>query len=570
MTGNLDEILSKIDILDVVSQYVKLRKAGKDYVGLCPFHQEKTPSFTVSTEKQIFYCFGCHEGGNLVHFVMKHENMSFSEAIEALAKQYGIKLSRGVGSKRSNLFDAMWRLSEYYVKNLKNSPNAMQYLLKRGINKDTIEEFRIGFSDRKIDFKRLLKDSGIPVDLLMGTGIIRSTNNEIYDIFRGRIIIPIFDINRRIIGFGGRALEKDAIPKYINSPESSIYSKRTSLFGLDKTRKYISDADEVYIVEGYFDFISLYMNGLKNIVATLGTSITKEQILKLKNYTENITLMLDGDDAGIKSAIRLIGLFSEMDINAKVVVLPQGHDPDSFVREKGRDGIMEVLAEKKPILDFYLDFHLKKSGVNSLEGRLSFIKNVMPYIENIENEVKKGIYIKRVSELTHVEEHLFWDGKKSKAFHKTDDFQNTFENTTDIIGKKVIGILMNNPNLIEFFKEKGVMRFIKEGAIKKVLQMVLDYFEKSMVFEVNAFINSLEDQQLKVVVCESALDRIECTEEELERILLDYLRHVEKKFIKEELVKITEKLSEAEKRGDHMVIMGLLNEKRQVLALLKK
>ncbi|HON85215.1 MAG TPA: DNA primase [Syntrophorhabdaceae bacterium] len=566
MTGNLDEILSKIDILDVVSQYVKLRKAGKDYVGLCPFHQEKTPSFTVSREKQIFYCFGCHEGGNLVHFVMKYENLNFGEAIEALARQYGIKLSRGMGSKRSNLFDAMWRLSEYYVKNLKDSPNAMQYLLKRGINRDTIEEFRIGFSDRKIDFKRFLKDTGISLDLLMGTGIIRTSNSEVYDIFRGRIIIPIFDINRRIIGFGGRAMEKDALPKYINSPESSIYSKRTSLFGLDKTRKHISDADEVYIVEGYFDFISLYINGFNNIVATLGTSITKEQLTKLKNYTENITLMLDGDEAGVKSALRLIGLFSEMDINARVVILPQGHDPDSFIREQGKERLMETLKEKRPILDFYLDFHMKKSGVNSLEGRLSFIRSVMPYIENIQNDLKKSIYIKRVSELTHVEEHLFWDGKRTKALQEADGF----ENTRDIIGKKVIGILMNNPNLIVFFKEKGVMRFIKEGTIKQVLQMILDHYEKSMGFEVNAFINSMEDQQLKTIVCESALDRFECTEEELERILLDYLRHVEKKFIKDELVKITKKLSEAEKRGDDVVIMGLLNEKRQVLALLKK
>ncbi|MBP8625596.1 MAG: DNA primase [Syntrophorhabdaceae bacterium] len=568
MTGDLDEILSRVDILDVVSQYVKLRNAGKNYVGLCPFHQEKTPSFTVSTEKQIFYCFGCHAGGNAVNFVMKYENLSFGEAIEALAKQYGIRLKKAAGSRRTGLFDAMQRLSEYYVKNLYNSPHAVQYLLKRGINKDTIEEFRLGYSDRKIDFKRLLNNAGIPDDLLMGTGIIRKANGEVYDIFRGRIIIPIFDINKRIIAFGGRAIEKDAMPKYINSPESSIYSKRTSLFGIDRTKKFISNADEVYIVEGYFDFISLYAHGINNIVATLGTSITKEQILRLKNYTENITLMLDGDEAGIKSSLRLIGLFSEMDINARIVALPPGHDPDSLVREYGRERFLDTLSGKKPILDFYLDFEMKKSGVKSLEGKLSFIKNVMPYIENIQNNVKKSLYIKRISELTQVEEHLFWDGKKTSTlpFHEAYDI----ENTTDIIGKRVIGILINNPGLLGFFKEREVMRFIKEGIIKKALRKILEHYEKSITFEVNTFLNSIDEPDLREIICESALDRFEGTQEELEKIFFDYLRHVEKKFIKEELEKITKRMSEAEKRGDDVVIMGLLNEKRQLLALLKK
>lgn len=566
MTGNLEEVLSQIDILDVVTQYVKLRKTGRNYIGLCPFHQEKTPSFTVSPEKQIFHCFGCHAGGNVVNFVMKYENISFGEAIESLAKQYGIKLTKSSNSKRTGLFEAMGRLSDHYNKNLKDSPNALQYLLKRGISRDAIEEFRLGYSDRKIDFKRFLNSSGIPADIFMSTGILRTANGEIYDIFRGRIVIPIFDINRRVIAFGGRAIEKDAMPKYINSPESSIYSKRISLFGLDRTRKFIGDADEVYIVEGYFDFISLYINGIKNIVATLGTSITKEQILKLKNYTENITLMLDGDEAGIKSSLRLIELFSEMDINARIAVLPPGHDPDSFIREHGKERLIHTLSEKKPILEFYLDFQMKKSGVKSLEGKLSFIKNVMPYIENIRNDVKKSLYIKRISELTQVEEHLFWDGKRTKNIEKA----HGVENTTDIIGKKVIGILINNPNLIEFFKEKEVMRFIKDCPIKKVLQRILEYHGKSMVFEVNTFLNVIDEPELKEIICECAFERFESTEEELEKVLFDYLKHVEKKFIKEELVRITEKLSEAEKRGDEVVIMGLLNEKRQVLALLKK
>ncbi|HPU28966.1 MAG TPA: DNA primase [Syntrophorhabdaceae bacterium] len=566
MRSALDEILNRVDILDVVTKYVKLRRAGKNFMGLCPFHQEKTPSFTISTEKQIFYCFGCHEGGNVINFIMKYENLSFKEAVETLARQYGIKITSYKDSRRMTILDAMGKLADYFQNNLKNSPHAMDYLLKRGITEQIIDEFRIGYSDRKLNIGKFLKETEIPKDILMSTGIIKASEKEIYDIFRGRIVIPICDINKRVIGFGARAIEKNPnIPKYINSPESPFFSKRTSLFGIDKTRKYIQEADEVYIVEGYFDFISLYTKGIKNTVATLGTAVTKEQLIKLKNYTENITLMLDGDEAGLKSSLRLIELITELEINSKMVALPKGYDPDSFIREKGKEALNKVLDEKKPILDYYLDFHMKRYGIETLEGRLSFIKNVLPYVEKIKDNVTKNLYIKRISELTKVEEHIFWDGTERKELKPL----NTQEQIKDIIGKKVIGILINNPNLIEFFKEKGVIKFIKDNNTKGIIEKIMDFYEKNLGFEVNAFISTIEEEHLKSIACECALMTFDCGEEELEKILMDYLKHVEKKFIKEELKKITQQLLEAEKRGDDLVIMGLLDEKRQVLSLLK-
>ncbi|HPP06662.1 MAG TPA: toprim domain-containing protein, partial [Syntrophorhabdaceae bacterium] len=420
--------------------------------------------------------------------------------------------------------------------------------------------------DRKVNLGKFLKETGVPKDILLSTGIIKATENEIYDIFRGRIVIPILDINKRVIGFGARIIENNSnLPKYINSPESSVFSKRTSLFGIDKTRKFIQEADEVYIVEGYFDFISLYAKGIKNIVATLGTAVTKEQLSKLKNYTENITLMLDGDEAGIKSSLRLIELFTELGVNARMVALPKGYDPDSFVREKGKEALIRVLEEKKPILDYYLDFHMERYGMNTLEGRLSFIKNVLPYVEKIKDNITKSLYIKRISELTKVEEHIFWDGtKRIELKSQTQQAQ-----VKDIIGKKVIGILMNNPNLIEFFKEKGVIRFINDNSTKEIIERIIDFYEKNLGFEANAFVSTIEEEHLKSIACECALMTFEGSEEELEKTLTDYLKHVEKKFIKEELKKITQQLVDAENRGDDLVIMGLLNEKRQVLSLLK-
>ena len=566
MKSTLDELLQRVNILDVISQYVKLRRTGKNFVGLCPFHKEKTPSFSVSIEKQIYYCFGCHEGGNVINFLMKYERLSFQETLENLASQYGVEINRKESTRRTNSFDALLKLTDYYHSNLKNSKFALQYLEKRGIDRGVIDEFKIGFSDGQgYNMKVFLKDAGIPNDVLLATGILRIKDGDIYDIFRGRVVIPIFNVNKKVIGFGGRTIEKDGFPKYINSPESPIFSKRLSLFGIDKTKKYIAEKDEAFIVEGYFDLISLYTSGLKNVVSTLGTSVTEEQLSKLRNYTENITLMLDGDEAGIKSALRLIELFSELDINGNMVVLPEGHDPDSFVRKEGIEGVNQIINKKKPILDYFFDYHMDRCGVEKLEGKLVFVRTVMPYIDGIRNGVKKRLYIKRLSELTNVEEHYFWDNVHERKIEPSfigDDSKN-------IIGRKVIGVLMSNPDLLENFKRRGVIRYVQDKDIQEVLSIMFNYVEEKKHLEINSFISVLEKEHLKDLVLKSVFDLAECDESEYERVLLDYFKHIERKSIKEEAKKITERLSEAEKRGDEREIMELLQEKRQVLAFIK-
>lgn len=566
MKTTLDELLERINILDVVSQYIKLRKAGKDYVGLCPFHKEKTPSFTVSTEKQIYYCFGCHEGGNAINFLMKYENLSFQETLESLAKEYGVEIQRRGDPQRASHFDALAKLSEYYFDNLKNAQTTLQYLIKRGIDEETIKEFRIGYSDPSGNrLKSFLKDSGIPNDVYLSTGIVRMKDGDLYDMFRGRVIIPIFDVNKRVIGFGGRTLEKEGLPKYVNSPESSVFSKRTALFGIDKTRKHIAEQNEVFIVEGYFDFISLYKHGFRNIVATLGTSVTEQQVSKLRNYTNNVTLMLDGDEAGIKSALRLIGMFAEMDLNGAMVLLPGGHDPDSFVRKEGVEAVRGVIKTKKPILDYYFDYHMKKEGIKTLEGKQSLIKAVIPYIEMIHNGVKKRLYVKRLSELTGVEETHFarydQEGEGGTPPGEAD--------SVNIIGKKVVSAFIHNPDLLEFFKGKEVIKYVRDEDVKEILVKMLDSYTETKQLEMKSFIEVLEKEKLKEFVLSAAFDTAESSDDELERVLLDYFKHLKKQFIREESKRITEQLSEAEKRGDEGAVMELLEKKRQVLTVIK-
>ena len=252
--------------------------------------------------------------------------------------------------------------------------------------------------------------------MLFSSGILkmREGGGETYDIFRGRVVIPILDASGKVVGFGGRALAKDALPKYINSPESAVFSKRSVLYGLDKAKREIAEKDEAIIVEGYFDLIALHAAGIRHSVATLGTSVTEDQISRLRNHTENITLMMDGDEAGVKSALRLITLFGEMGINGNMVVLPDGHDPDSLMRKEGLPGFSRAMEDKKPLLDYFFDFHAKKHGLATLEGRLGFIRTILPYLEEMKDTVRRRLYVQRLSELTGVEEYRFWDTMKEK------------------------------------------------------------------------------------------------------------------------------------------------------------
>jgi DNA primase len=566
MRTTLDELLQRANILDVVSQYVKLRKAGKDYAGLCPFHKEKTPSFTVSVEKQMFYCFSCREGGNAVNFLMKYENLSFQEAQENLARQYGMEIIRKDSGKRTGHFDALSKLAEYYQRNLQNSKTAVQYLHNRRMTDDVIEEFKLGYSDRtSSNLKGFLKNSGIPNDIFLSTGIVRVKDGTLYEMFRGRIIIPIIDVNKKIIGFGGRTIEKEGFPKYVNSPESTVFSKRSSLFGIDKTRKAISESNEVFIVEGYFDFISLYMNGFKNIVSTLGTAVTEGQISKLRNYTENITLMLDGDEAGIKSALRLIELFAEMDVHGNMIVLPEAHDPDSFVRKEGAEAVREAMAKKKPILDYYFDYYITKHSIKTLEDKSSLIKAVMPHVEAIRNSVTRRLYIKRISELTGVEENHFADPHNGRIAGSP---QSVTE-SGGIIERKVINACMTNPRLLEPYKGKEVLSYIKDDHVREILSRLLIHVEERQNFEVHSFVQTLENDNLKSLVLDAVFDSTEFVDDEPEKVFFDYFKHIEKQFYKEESKKITEKLSEAERRGDEKEIIKLLEQKRQVLTYMK-
>lgn len=566
MKSTVEDLLARVNIVDIISQHVKLRRTGKNFVGLCPFHKEKTASFTVSTEKQIYYCFGCHQGGNAINFLMKYENLTFQEALENLGRQYGVHVVPRSGEKRTSTLQALTKLAEYYHQQLRASSRAQEYLAARGIEKRMIEEFRLGYSDRfKGDIQGFLKRAGIPNDILLSTGVVRLKDGDMYDMFRGRIIIPIFDVNSRVIGFGARALEPDVMPKYINSPESAIFSKRTALYGIDKTRKFITEANEAYIVEGYFDLISLFQHGVRNAVATLGTAITENQLSRLRNYTENITLMLDGDEAGITSALRLIAVFSDMDIHGHMIVLPSKHDPDSFVRKEGTEGLQKVMAGRKSILEYFFEYAKKKYGVDKLEGKMAFVKAVMPHIETIRDGIKKRLYVKRLAELVGVEEHHVWTGIREtpRSMPVEED------SSRSVIGRRIIGIVLGNPQFMKMCREKKILEYMQDSAAKEILKKILRYVDTGTELAVSTFVDEIEDGPTRELVLSALLESDEYGEAENEKIMVDFFRHLERKFMIDESRHITEQLVAAEKAGDQKKIMDLLERKRQLMDIMK-
>lgn len=566
MSSLLDEVLDRVDILDIVTQYVKLRKSGKNYLGLCPFHKEKTPSFTVSTEKQIFYCFGCHEGGNVVNFLQKHEHLSFPEAIETLAQQYGIRIGRGANPKGTSSHDVLSRLAAYYQRGLTASKLAKNYLAQRDIDLETAAQFRLGYAAKPIFSTEFAKEFGVPLDMILSLNLGRLKDGKVMDPFRGRLTIPICDPSGKVIGFGARGLERGSMPKYVNSPESSVFSKRKALYGIERAKTSITDKDEVLVVEGYFDLISLHKAGITNSVAAMGTSITQEQMSRLRNYTENVTLVLDGDEAGLKSALRLMDLFGELGINGNMVVLPDNHDPDSFMRSTGADGFVALLKEKKPLLDCYIDQQVIKHSIRTFDGKLRLVKSVMPYIERMGDSIRKRLHIKRLAELTGVEEYHF-------PTHPGSDFppsaQSVEQLSSSAIERKVIGILMQRPEYISSLYEKEVIRRTRNTAFNEIISAMAEWYEQNRDFDVRHFVSVLDKQDLKDTVLGAILENTEDNREEMDKVLEDYIHHAEKKEIRVEAMRITNELAEAERRGDTELLLQLLERKRQVVTKMK-
>ncbi len=417
----VQRILDTADIVDVVSDFVSLKRRGSGYIGLCPFHNERTPSFSVSKSKNICKCFSCGQGGSPVNFIMLHEQMSYYEALMYLAKKYGIEVKeremteeeRKAEGERESMLAVNEFALEFFRNSLNSTPDGrnigLAYFRERGISDTMIERFKLGYSPESRD--ALAKEAvakGYSPDYLVKAGLCYTREHgELRDRFRGRVIYPIFSVSGKIVAFGGRTLRKDKeIAKYVNSPESVIYSKSRELYGLFQAKRAIAAADRCYLVEGYMDVISLHQSGIENVVASSGTALTEGQIRLIHRFTENVTLVYDSDAAGIKASLRGIGMLLSEGLNIKVLLLPEGEDPDSFSQHHSSSEVAAYFKEHETdFIRFMTDILLKDAGDDPLR-RSKVISEIVRTIALIPDEITRTVYIGECSRMMAIEESV--------------------------------------------------------------------------------------------------------------------------------------------------------------------
>ncbi|HVV54866.1 MAG TPA: DNA primase, partial [Mucilaginibacter sp.] len=412
-------IMEATDIVEVVGEFVQLKKRGANYVGLSPFSNEKTPSFTVSPAKGIFKDFSSGKGGSAITFLMEHEKFTYPEALKWLAKKYGIEVEETVESSESkeeeNHRESLMIVSAYAARffhetllETEEGQNiGLSYFKERGFSNETIQKFELGYSpDQWEAFTSRAQKDGYQPEFLEETGLsVKRDNGTLYDRYRGRVIFPIHSFTGRVIAFGGRTLKKDKnVPKYVNSPESEIYHKSSVLYGLYFAKKAIRDEDNCYLVEGYADVLSVHQAGIENVVASSGTSLTVEQIRLIGRFTKNVTILYDGDAAGIKASLRGLDMILEEGLNVKVVLFPDGHDPDSYVRLVGTSAFKGYISQnRKDFILYKTDILLKEAGTDPIK-RAEVIREIVESIAKIPDSIKASVFIKECSHLLEIDE----------------------------------------------------------------------------------------------------------------------------------------------------------------------
>lgn len=419
--NTIQQILDRLDIIDVVGDFVKLKKRGTNYIGNCPFHNEKTPSFTVSPTKEIYKCFGCGKSGNTISFVMEHEKYSYIDALKWLAKKYNIEVEETYVSdeqrQQYQTADSLYIINQFaqqfFASSLWDTEEgqdiALSYFKERGFREEIIKKFQLGYSPEKADaFAKEAIAKQYNADLLLKSGLVVNRNQQLLDNYRGRVIFPIHNTSGKITGFGARILKtNDRAPKYINTPENEIYIKSKILYGSYFARTAIDKADECLLVEGYTDVVSLHQAGIENVVASGGTSLTVDQLRLIRKYTNNLTIIYDGDGAGVKAAMRGLDMALEEGLNVKLVLIPDNEDPDSYVNKIGAAAFQDfVKAEKKDVILFQLEVALKDAGNDAAKksGLVNRMAETISKINKAEDFTKQQDYIRQVSEILKIDE----------------------------------------------------------------------------------------------------------------------------------------------------------------------
>jgi DNA primase len=490
----IQRIKNSANIVDVIGETVVLKKAGRNYQGLCPFHAEKTPSFSVSPEKQIFYCFGCHTGGNAISYLMQHDGLSFPEAIRALAAKYGIEVpeerlspaEKARMSEREQLLQINESALAYFRRTLRDSQlgqRAMAYLLGRGMTRKIIDGYGLGYAPDQWDgLLRAFRQQRLSPELVVKAGLVipRKDRSGHYDRFRNRVMFPIFNDSRQVIGFGGRVMNAD-LPKYLNSPETPLYNKSRSLYGIDRARSAARKSGRVYVVEGYFDVLAMHLYGFENTVATLGTALTAEHVQLLKGMIGSqghIILVYDSDQAGINAARRSISIFEAGFVDARILILPKGYDPDAFLREK-RPGDFTAQTEKAAgIIPFLLEIAIQEHG-SGLEGRVKTVAALQEPLAAIQDSVARGLYIKQMAERLNIDETTIMerirDIVKSGGNARADRDRKQGAVSEQRLDHQILAMMLGYPAVIPEIVNRNLLEAFQDAELQAIARMIAEH-----------------------------------------------------------------------------------------------
>lgn len=536
----IERVKDALDVVDVISSYLPLRKSGANYIALCPFHTEKTPSFSVSRAKQIFHCFGCGEGGNVISFVMKYENLPFADTLKTLADRAGISLPK---KKEPEDFSRIYKINKaavaFYRRQLKSATEksiSASYVVKRGIRPEMLDKFEIGYAPDSWDacFKHLSADFR-PEEMEKAGLIKKSSKGNYIDRFRKRLMFPIFDEKGSAIAFGGRLLGDDSAkpgkaefgsaPKYLNSPDSRVYNKSRVLYGLNLAAEHIRKADGVLVVEGYTDVISLYHAGIKNVVATSGTAFTPYHCRTLKRFTGNFVMIFDGDDAGRKAATRATQIAMEALVRPKVALLSAGFDPDTLVRTGGAEAIEEVIKNAKPYMSYLIGLACEKYDIKTPEGRADAARSLLPDLADIKDPIERAGYVEEVSgKLKIPAEHISKriSGPKTVAgrYMKSGAPSRMGANKEKIL----IRIILDRPDVLEAKLKNLKPENFSDATYRQLFQIVADGVRTGLTSD--EIISSAENDEIRRIMRGLILENGLYEEKDWEKNVDDHLAHL--------------------------------------------
>ena len=526
----VDEIREQSDIVEVISESgVPLKPAGKDYNARCPFHDEKTPSFSVSPQKQMFYCFGCQTGGNVISFVQKYEGKTFVETVEWLADRLGMVLpnqdpqANQISRKRVELQDLNRFAADYFHKQLLNPSvggRSIAYLKNRGVKDETIRKFQLGYttSGRRNLVKAATQD-GFSIQQLEDTGLIKNDEQGPVDRFRGRVIFPICDERGVPVGFGGRAVAVDLLPKYLNSPATTLYDKSKVLYNLCHARSKIQKTGTAILVEGYLDALMLHQAGVENVVASLGTSLSESHASLLKRFAEEVVIVYDGDSAGSQATLRGLRLLVKESIRVRIAMLPSDEDPDSFVRARGIDGFNEEVVKAINLIEFQIQRAVRQDVLRRVDVKSQAVKDIAQTLSNVRSEVEVAEYVKYAAQELDIDPPVLWSelrhlGVGVKGNRSVRSVQNPaisptkeFLSPRESVEEQLVETLIQCPDFIPYVKEQLHYQDFTRPEFVKVIQMLWAESNGGVSIDIQNLINTCPDEKVKGIISNAVLGR---------------------------------------------------------------